>query len=182
MQYNAIFNSGMIDLRSWERSLFSLGLLIAASLLLVLSPRAGAETFDEKAIRTFPDKDVEAMLRLALQNIDKALCENNKPCAPATAEELAHPPLSVAEARSIMAQRSTSALAASCGLDYKRSFVPMMIYYRREQQMNERSLAIVAMIHGISQGRLAGALQKEQAKCSDEMRANLDAKLPKLPQ
>jgi hypothetical protein len=150
--------------------------------LLLVSPCAGAETFEEKAIRTFPDKDVEAMVRLALQNIGKALCENNKPCAPATPEELAHPPLSVAEARRIMIQGSTSALVASCGLDYKRSFVPMMTYYRRQQKMNERSLAIVAMVHGISQGRLASALEKEQAKCSDEMRANLDAKLPKLPQ
>jgi hypothetical protein len=48
--------------------------------------------------------------------------------------------------------------------------------------MNERSLAIVAMVHGISQGRFASALKKEQAKCSDEMRAKFDAKLPKLPQ
>jgi hypothetical protein len=156
--------------------------LLAASFLLVASPCAGAETFEQKAIRTFPDKDVEAVLRLALQNIDKALCENNKPCAPATPEELAHPPLSVTEARSILIQGSTSALAASCGLDYKRSFVPMMTYYRRQQKMNERSLAIVAMVHGISQGRFASALKKEQAKCSDEMRAKFDAKLPKLPQ
>jgi hypothetical protein len=130
---------------------------VAAILLLIASPCAGEETFEQKATRTFPDKDVEGMLRLALQNIDKALCENNKPCAPATPDELAHPPLSVTEARRIMIQGSTSALAESCGLDYKRSFVPMMIYYRRQKKMNERSLAIVAMVHGISQGRLASA-------------------------
>jgi hypothetical protein len=155
--------------------------LLAATFLLSAAPCAGEETFEQKSIKAFPDKDVEAMLKLALENIDKAKCEN-KPCAPATAEELAHPPLSVAEARRILIQGSTSAVAEFCGLDYKRSFVPMMTYYRRQQKMNERSLAIVAMLHGISQGRLASAMKKEQAKCSDETRAGLDAKLPKLTQ
>jgi hypothetical protein len=156
--------------------------LFAAAFLLAASPCAGEETFEQKAIRTYPDKDVEAMLKLALQNIDKARCEDDKPCAPPTQEELAHPPLSVVEARRIMIQGSTSALAEFCGLDFKRSFVPMMTYYRRQQKMNERSLAIVAMVHGISQGRLASALKREEAKCSDEMRAKFDETLPKLPQ
>ena len=156
----------------------TLGLAVAI-LVAGASQSAVAETFSEKINRTLPDSLVQELLTASLKNLQHALCEKGQPCLPATEEELAHPPITLVVAREVIVQSATAALMKFCGLDYKRSFLPMMMHYRNEQ-MNDRKLALIALLHGISQGQQLQALQKQLKKCPEDLKAKLDAALPKL--
>ena len=48
------------------------------------------------------DEAVKRAVRLALQSIDRALCDGFNPCAKVTPEELEHPPISIDQARSAL--------------------------------------------------------------------------------
>src|SRR5262245_15182983 len=65
----------------------------------------------------FPDEAVKRMLELALQNIERAVCDGFNPCAPATPSELENPPISLDETRSALIAGTRTALANWCGLD-----------------------------------------------------------------
>jgi hypothetical protein len=73
------------------------------------------------------DAAVGKVLMLALDNIHRGRCERSQPCAPATAEEKASPPITIGEARLIIRRGVVSAAAEHCGLDWQRkNFEPMM--------------------------------------------------------
>ena len=73
--------------------------LCVAILALLSVNFAAAETLDEKLARALSDDAVRESIRLGLTRIDKAKCESNKPCARATAEESARPPISLQDGR-----------------------------------------------------------------------------------
>ena len=126
-----------------------------------------------------PDEVVHKLVKLALENMPRALCADLKPCPPATPEEFKSPPVSMEHARAIIASGTRTALADWCGLDWRRrSYLPMMHHYRRTLRFNERQMSLVGLLHGIHQGMTEGAL-KTKGTCDEATRAKLDAQLPK---
>jgi hypothetical protein len=125
----------------------------------------------------YEDAHVIRVLTLALDNIQRARCENNAHCAAATAEERKQPPLSIAEGRSIMQRGVLSGLAQHCGLDWRtRNFLPMMAHWRLGTKKSARQMALVGLVHGIMQGQIQNAAAKQGA-CSDQMRQSIDVQL-----
>ena len=125
------------------------------------------------------DEQVEKLLMLALDSIGRGLCENKKPCAPATAKEKASPPITIAEARIIVHRGALTAAAEHCGLDWRvRNFSPMMAYWRHNAKKNERQMTLIAILHGITQ---EFGKHGFKAACTDEMRQNVDRQLSFRP-
>ncbi|GGC55439.1 hypothetical protein [Chelatococcus reniformis] len=141
---------------------------------LVASTASGQSPLDKHV----SDGAVKAALNLALTNISRAKCEDLKPCAAPTADEKAHPPISIAEARAAMKAGIVSGIAEHCGLDWhRRTFVPMMVYHRKAVQMNERQMALMGLLHGMQQARVSRALGAS-GTCSADMKAKVNAGLP----
>ncbi len=140
---------------------------------------AKAETFDEKYGRMISDDAARAAIRVALKKIHTVTCESNKPCAAASAEELARPPITVEDGRTAMVFAIKSALAQWCRLDWKRSFLPMIAYGKLQKKMNDRQLQLMTLIHGDFQARQLVSYINS-GSCPTTLRDQLDAQLPKL--
>ena len=124
------------------------------------------------------DDRVHKFLMLALDNIGQARCENNAPCAAATAEEKANPPITIEEARLVVRRAVLSGIAGSCNLDWqKRNFLPMMAYWRSTKKKTERQMALITLVHGIMQGMMESSTKA----CPAEMREKIDAQLTFKP-
>jgi hypothetical protein len=127
------------------------------------------------------DAAVRKVLMLALDNIHRGRCEGAQPCAPATAEEKANPPITIDEARLIIRRGALSAAAEHCGLDWRATnFAPMMAYWRSTMSKNERQMALIALVHGIMQG-ISKQTVTERGPCTDQDRRNLDSSLSFRP-
>jgi hypothetical protein len=123
-----------------------------------------------------PSEPHQKLLKLALDNLQKALCGNGQPCAPATASERANPPVTDEQARAIVGAGTISVLAEHCGLDWtRRNFMPMMQYHRQKLKMNRRQMALVGLLHGITMGAVGGVAR--QTPCSPEMKASIEKRL-----
>ena len=109
---------------------------LLAVMVLLGTPQALAQAPSD------PDKSVRQLLGLALDNIQRAVCEDRKPCAPATAEERANPPLTVDEVRAVVGRAVLSAMGEQCGLDWQRlNYLPMMAHWRNALKSSERKMA-----------------------------------------
>lgn len=124
------------------------------------------------------DEQVRRIVTMALDSIPRARCENAQPCAPATAEERANPPVTMAEGRFIIQRGILSAGGHICGLDWqKQNFLPMMAYWRNTMKKNERQMAMIGLVHGIAQG-LGMGRPDQQIECTSQMRENIVRQLP----
>jgi hypothetical protein len=148
-----------------------LSCLVLVATMLATSPQSHPAT----AAPASSDDPVYKLLMLALDSIQRGICENKQPCAPATAEEKADPPITIAEARIVVARAVVSAGAEHCNLDWRgRNFNPMMAYWRNTLKKNERQMTLIALLHGITQGF---GKRGFKVACNDEMRANVDRQL-----
>jgi hypothetical protein len=144
--------------------------IVTVIVILAVGPHAYAQA---------PSKDdaVRKMLNLALDNIQRALCENGRPCAPATPEERINPPLTIEEARLVFERGILSAAGEHCGLDWQKlNFQPLMSYWRNSRRASERQIALVTLLHGIMQG-FAKSDARAIGPCTDAMRRNLEVRL-----
>jgi len=147
--------------------------------LLLAAHPAEAETFDEKYSKMISDDAAREAIRLALTKIDKATCESNRPCAAAKAEEFTQTPITLVDGRAAMVFAIKSALAQWCGLDWRRSFLPMIAFGKLHEKMNDRQLQLMTLIHGDFQTRQF-ILYTKSGQCPAQLREQLDAQLPKL--
>src|SRR5579883_1341060 len=106
----------------------------AAWLLILAGNSAAQETFDQKFSKMITDDAASEAIKLALTKIHTATCESNKPCAQATPDEFSNPPISLEDVRATMVFAIKSALAQWCGLDWKRSFLPMIAYGKNRKR------------------------------------------------
>lgn len=119
------------------------------------------------------DQSVAGMLQRVLGDIQKSRC-GAEPCAPATDEEKASPPVSLEDARRAMKVGLLAGTAEFCGLDWQsRIFMPFLAYEYRTLKMSPRQIAIVSMLHGTMQGFMLDGHKKAGAPCTDEMRQSL---------
>ena len=147
------------------------GLAIPICFLLSISV-AGAQSRP-------PEEIAREMLALALDNIQRARCEGPQLCA--HAQEKANPPITVAEAHSVILRATLSALAERCGLDWQqRNFLPMMAYWRTTQNKNERQMSLIGLLHGIMVSKVHQAFASNPA-CTEQERRELDLRLSFRP-
>jgi len=125
----------------------------------------------DPAARTDLDKAAQDLMTAALDNFPQMKCKNfTEPCAPATAAERKNPPLSVDEARLVLATAYKNASAQLCGLDWQqKSFVPMLKYFE-ERGKKDRQMALVVFMNNIV---VANANPDGKRQCDDEMRASV---------
>ena len=158
--------------------MFRFAFLCLACLIVATSP-VRAETFDEKYGKMILDDTAREAIKLALTKITTATCESKKPCPPATPEEFTRPPITIIDGRAAMVFAIKSALAQWCGLDWKRSFLPMIAFGKHHQKMSDRQLQLMTLIHGDFQGRQF-AFYSKSGQCPPSLRDQLDAQLPRL--
>lgn len=146
--------------------------VFAVTLMLAAAPHAFAQ-----APQPSKDDAVRKMLNLALDNIQRAVCEDRRPCAPATPQERANPPLTIDEARLVVERGVLSAAGEHCGLDWQKlNFLPLMSYWRNSKRASERKMALITLLHGIMQG-VSKPNAQAMGPCTDAMRRNLEARL-----
>jgi hypothetical protein len=116
------------------------------------------------------------LLVIALDNLARARCERGQPCAPATAEERATPPITDDPARVVVEAGSISVIAEHCGLDWqRRNFEPLMKHHRERLRMSERQLALVSLLHGIAMGLVGESVRR--TPCSPELKVSTEKRL-----
>ena len=156
-----------------------LGVLYAILFALTSTTSVAQESFDEKYGRMISDGAAQEALRLALTKIHTATCEFSKPCASTSASEFTAPPITIVDSRAAMVFAIKSALAQWCGLDWKRSFLPMIAFGKYKMKMNDRQLQLMTLIHGDFQARQLMTYTKG-GQCPATLRSQLDTQLPKL--
>jgi hypothetical protein len=157
----------MLAYRSMQAAIVGLSIVVAV-------PTAAQTTSQGPS-----DEVVVKMREFALKNIHRALCEANRPCAPATPAEIADPPISIEQARTAVLTGSGTALADWCGLDgQRRNLLPMTRHLRQVLRFNERQVSLMVLIHGIQHGVVSEQL-KARGACDGATRERLDAQLPK---
>jgi hypothetical protein len=159
--------------------MFRIICLCGAWFLVLASNSAAQETFDQKFGKMITDSAASEAIKLALTKIHTATCESNKPCARASVEEFARPPISLEDGRAAMVFAIKSALAQWCGLDWKRSFLPMIAFGKNQKKMSDRQLQLMTLIHGDFQGRQLATYMKS-GQCPPTLLSQLDTQLPKL--
>jgi hypothetical protein len=147
--------------------------------LFLIAAGANAQTFDEKYGKMISDDAAREAIKLALKKIGTAVCESNRPCAAASADEFDRPPITVIDGRAAMVFGIKSALAQWCGLDWKRSFLPMIAFGKQKMRMSDRQMQLMTLIHGDFQGRQF-AFYSKSGQCPPQLQQQLDAQLPKL--
>jgi hypothetical protein len=153
--------------------------ILAGFLVTVHAPTACAQ--GAPALGQFSDDQVRRILMLALDNIQRGICENNQPCAPTTEAERQNPPITIPEARAIMQRGVVSGAAMHCDMDWgRRNFEPMMAHWRHTMKKNSRQMVTVGFLHGIMQG-IAGPQNNAAKNCPDQLRQNLELMLTFKP-
>ena len=138
--------------------------------VLVVSGAAGAQQ-PGRAVDTLQKQ----LLKLALDNLDQAICDKAK-CTPATDEERRNPPLSDDQVKAIISVGTLSTLAEHCGLDWKRrNFQPLMQIHRKRMKMSERQVALAGLLHGITMGVTGNTIRSQP--CTQKLKAEVDQKL-----
>jgi hypothetical protein len=123
------------------------------------------------------DTDLRKLITEGLDNFPKLPCANRQPCTPATAQERARPPLSLAEARRIVDRGVISGAAEHCGLDWRgRNLAPLVSHLRDTLRKNDRALALAAYLHGSMQDRTRNAYA-QAGPCSEQAKRTLDGRL-----
>lgn len=147
-------------------------------LVLVLAILPGiAQAQSGRPADPISDEEVRRALSLGVENFQRLKCDGNRFCPPATPEERASPPLSLAEARAIMQRGVLSGLAEHCGLDWqRRNFAPMMDYWRASMKKSERQMALVGFLHGVMQQALHSSLAA-RGTCGDRLRTLIESSL-----
>lgn len=121
--------------------------MVAAARMILVTLALGATPATAQTGQQPSDRQ---LLGMAIENLARTRC-GERPCAPATAQERARPPITDEQARMIISSAAVSVMAEHCGLDWqRRNFLPLMAHHRQGLRMNERQLAIVGLLHGIA--------------------------------
>jgi hypothetical protein len=123
----------------------------------------------------YPDAAVRNAIEFALRNIHDAKC-SAAPCAPATAEEFANPPLTIAEARRAMDAALESAGWRWCGIaNRERLFDDFMRDARNVQKYDVRKRHLLALVHGNTEVEAERAFDRSGRSCPPQTKKKLEA-------
>ncbi|SLN43671.1 hypothetical protein [Oceanibacterium hippocampi] len=143
---------------------------------------AANDQLDEKIRELIPEALAREALQQALRTIRPELCQGDDMCRLASAEEFANPPLTPDDARAAIYFAMRSAATQWCGLDYKRSYLPMLVYGKHRRKMTDRELFLLSLIHGEFMGEQVSKYVESGQDCPPELRERIDSTFPRLPE
>ncbi|GIK80600.1 MAG: hypothetical protein M5U07_15290 [Xanthobacteraceae bacterium] len=150
---------------------------IAGLVLLLACAPAQAQAPKQKG----DDAGLRKLIAEGLDALPNLPCANRRPCAPATAQERARPPLTMAEARRIVDRGVISGAAEHCGLDWRdRNLAPLVRHLRDTLRKSDRAMALAAYLHGTMQDQTRNAFA-QAGPCSEQAKRSLDARLTYRP-
>lgn len=156
-------------------------LLVSGVLLVATAVMQTATAQDIRTPPVFGESDVKGAIAEALRAMPQVKC-NGAPCAAATPQEFATPPVTMDEARMAMIVGTKSAQLHWCGLEWQgRTYAMMMRSLSRKYQPDDRGLQVLKMIHAQQLGRDYTNLQVLRT-CSPETKAELDTENPTVLQ
>ena len=112
-----------------------------------------------------PDDYYTRIVELAREALPTARLANGKPVPLESAEERAQPLLPADIERRIIDTGVVSGLASWCGLDWTTLFRRMMLAERGAKQWNDKQLAYIGLLHGVSQGAIENST-RQQGSCT----------------
>ncbi len=111
--------------------------------------------------------------------LPSAQCAPGQACAPASAEELANPPVSLEQARAAIRAGFISGLAEWCGLDWQgQVFRPLVESYRNVERLEQRIVTMLTLLHGYGQGQMVESMKAQQ--CSAQQRDSITSLVASL--
>lgn len=135
---------------------------------------------DTPAPPYYPDDAVRKTIEFALRNIQDAKC-GGAPCAPATEEELANPPLTIAEARRAMDAALESAGWRWCGIANRgRLFDAFMRDAREVLKYDTRKRHLLALVHGNTEVEAERAFDRSGRPCPPQTKKRLEAEAAQM--
>lgn len=153
------------------------------SLVFVLGALMAAPSFalaqDGETLPHFSLRDAENAIQQALASLPRINC-GKEPCAAATPEEFATPPVEIDDARLALITGARSARLRWCGLEWQeRAFPYMMQNFQQKGIHSMRALAVLQLIHTAQFAKDYGNLQVLKT-CSETLKATLDKEHPRL--
>lgn len=137
--------------------------LISLLLLLSISIPASAGIL--------PQEHREQFIQAAFANFwGKARLSNGNPVQPENAAERSTLPISTAAANHVISVGELSGIAEWCGMDWQAHFLSLTAKARR-QGLNEKQVAFIGLLHGISQGNVYSAVQSKPCTVEQKSRA-----------
>ena len=142
---------------------------------------AGASmTLAQDTPHYYPDDAVRKTIDLALRRIEMGKC-GSAACAPATEDELANPPLTIAEGRRAMDAALESAGWKWCGIANRgRIFDAFMRDAREVLKYDERKRHLLALVHGITEVEAERAFERRGSPCPPQTKKKLEAEAAQM--
>jgi hypothetical protein len=123
----------------------------------------------------YPDDAVRKTIDSALRRIEMGKC-GSAACAPATEDELANPPLTIAEGRRAMDAALESSGWKWCGIaNRERIFDALMLEAEDVLKFDERKLTLLVIVHGLSRAGAERARDRAGRPCPPELKKKLEA-------
>lgn len=123
----------------------------------------------------YPDDAVRKTIDAALRRIEVGKC-GPAACAPATEDELANPPLTIAEARRAMDAALESAGWKWCGIaNRERIFDALILDAQDVLKYDERKLTLLTIIHGMTRAGAERAFDRSGRRCPPQRKKQLEA-------
>jgi len=152
-----------------------LTLIVCAILVFAASAKAQ----DPEQMPFFSRSDVREAITRALNSVHRIKC-GQEPCAKATTEEFAEPPIDLRDARAALMTGAASARLQWCGVDWRdRTFPLMMMDFQQRGIHDGRVLGMLRLIHNARYSKDHTNLQALRT-CSDEVKARLEQTYPKV--
>ena len=148
--------------------------LVAAATIWMTLSQVNAQSLIDKYGQMVSDDAVRTFMVDALKKVHLEKCEAGKSCSAATPQEFEQLPISIAAGHGII-----SALAQWCGLNWQRSFLPMIAYGRRQMKMTARPLMIMTLMHARIL-KMQVEHYRTRGTCPAKLLQDLDSQLPKV--
>ncbi len=146
-------------------------------LLMGLYGSASAQTGAE--IPYFSMNDARQAITAGLRSLPQVQC-GAAPCAPATAEEIASPPIGPEDARAALIAGAKSARLEWCGSNWRdRAHAGLMMRFQSQGVYETRILALIGVIHDLQFHKDYLGLQALRT-CSPDVRAALESDNPEV--
>lgn len=162
----------MGGMTSLARRLLAGTALLAAAVTAMHAPaRADGEPTH---FLTMPDSFIRTAASLARDNLSRAKLPDGRLVGSETDAEKARSLIPFSDAREVVNAGAASGFAEWCGVEWDvRSFQPLMFRQRDGRDRPPKTLAYIALLHGVAQGLVRNDIARA-GPCTEEDRAAID--------
>ena len=132
--------------------------------IMFISARAEANVSNEMAAE---------IMGIAREHITQAKLQDGSFVPAETEEEMKHLIIPIEDAKRVIHFGSKSGLAEWCGIEYRPAYLQFMQDERRLGKWNDKQIAYIGLLHGISVSVFSHSLQKTQGLCSEAQKRHM---------